>query len=236
MNILLEGMADAFKLIVSGDRLVLDAAWRSTWITSTAILLASGVGLPTGMLLARKRFFGRGMLVILMRALMALPTVFVGVICFAVFSRQGILGPLEILYTPWAIVAGEFVLALPIVISLICGAVQSLDPRVGETIKTLGAGWWLRMITYLREARAGISLAILTAFARCVTELGIAMMVGGNLKSQTRTLATATALETGKGEFVRGLAMGLILLLIAMVVMSLMTLLNRKRSSEVAKP
>ncbi len=231
MKILIDGMAEAFQLVVSGDPLVLDAAWRSIWVTSTAIALATVAGLPIGIFLARTRFFLHRVVVTTLRACMALPTVFVGVVCFAMFSRQGILGPMELLYTPWAIVIGEFVLALPIIISLTYGAVQSLDPRVGETIQTLGARAWLRILTYIREARIGISLAILTAFARCVTELGIAMMVGGNIKSQTRTLATATAMETGKGEFARGLAMGLILLAIAIVVMSVMTWVNRQRES-----
>jgi len=155
---------------------------------------------------------------LLFRAGMALPRVFIGSVCYAMFSRRGPLGPMELLYTPWAIVCGEFVLALPLIVSLSHAAIRELDPRVGETAWTLGAGLLGRCKTYLSEARLGIVLAILTAFARCVTELGIAMMVGGNIKNRTRTLATATALETGKGEFGRGMAMGFILLAIAVGV------------------
>ena len=132
---------------------------------------------------------------------MALPTVFVGMVCYALFSRRGVLGPLELLYSPCGIVCGELFLAVPIIVGITHGAVKSLDPRVGETAWTLGAGPLRRGLTFISEARIGVMLAVLTAFARCVTELGIAMIVGGNIKDQTRTLATATALETGKGEF-----------------------------------
>lgn len=210
------------------DPLVFQAAFRSLWISSLSVALAALVGLPLGMLLAWVQFSGRWVVVLLFRAGMALPTVFVGLICFGVFSRQGLLGPMELIFTPWAIVAGEFVLALPIMVSITHGALKALDRRVGETSLTLGAGVLWRWRTYISEARVGVTLAILTAFARCVTELGIAMMVGGNIKDRTRTLATATALETGKGEFGRGMAMGLILLLVALVVMAGIVMVGRE--------
>lgn len=218
MELIWEGCREAFRLLIHGDPLVYAAAARSTWISALAVGLATLVGLPLGTLLARTSFPLRPLLVLLFRAGMALPTVFIGIVCYAVFSRRGPLGPWELLYTPWAIVCGEFVLALPLIVSLSHGAIRGLDARVGETAWTLGAGPLARWWTYISEARLGVILAILTAFSRCVTELGIAMMVGGNIKDRTRTLATATALETGKGDFDRGLAMGLILLAIALGV------------------
>jgi tungstate transport system permease protein len=221
MSYIWEGFAEAVRLVVTLDGAVMSAAALSLWVSSLAVALAAAVGLPAGTLLGRCPFFGRDLLVLSSRTLMAVPTVFLGVVCFALFSRRGPLGPMELLYTPWAIVVGEFFLALPIIVSLTQGAIQSLDPRVAETAWTLGAGPLRRWITYLSEARTAVALAVLTAFARCVTELGIAMMVGGNIKGRTRNLATAAALETGKGEFGKGLAMGLLLLLIALVVTSL---------------
>lgn len=215
VNLFQQGISEAIRLIVQLDAQVLNAAMRSLWISITAVGIASVFGVAFGTLLARRSFPGRGLLVLAARGGMSLPTVFVGLVCFGLFSRNGILGPVELLYTPWAIVFGECLLAFPIVVSLTHGAVRALDPRVSETAKTLGAGVFLRCRTYLAEARVGVTLAILTAFSRCVTELGIAMMVGGNLKDRTRTLATATALETGKGEFGRGMAMGIILVCIA---------------------
>ena len=200
MELIWEGFSDALGMIFSGEPLVFSAAWRSLWISSSAVALAMLVGLPLGTWLARSQFRGNALVVLAFRAGMALPTVFVGMMCYAMFSRRGPLGPLELLYTPWGIVIGELLLAVPIIVGISHGAVKSLDPRVAETAWTLGAGPLRRWWTYISEARVSVMLAILTAFARCVTELGIAMIVGGNIKFRTRTLATATALETSKGR------------------------------------
>ena len=228
MQLILEGFSDAFDMIRSGEPLVFSAAWRSLWISSLAVALATLLGLPLGTWLARARFRGNALVVLAFRAGIALPTVFVGMICYAMFSRRGPLGQLELLYTPWAIVIGELLLAVPIIVGISHGAVKSLDPRVAETAWTLGAGPLQRWGTYVSEARVSVMLAILTAFARCVTELGIAMIVGGNIKFRTRTLATATALETSKGEFARGIALGTLLLVIALVVTALIGWLSRE--------
>lgn len=218
MNLFFEGAQEAFQLIYILDPQVVGAAIRTLWISLVAVGIAATVGLPVGACLARGKVPGHRNLVFLARGAMSMPTVFIGLVCYGVFSRRGLLGSAELLYTPWAIIVGELILALPIVISLTHGAVSTLDPRIGETAFTLGASSWRRFLTYLSEAHTGCLLAILTAFSRCVTELGIAMMVGGNIKDRTRTLATATALETGKGEFGRGIAMGGILLLVAISV------------------
>ncbi len=228
MELIWEGFSDAFGMILSGEPLVFSAAWRSLWISSLAVALATLLGLPLGTWLARARFRGNALVVLAFRAGIALPTVFVGMMCYAMFSRRGPLGPLELLYTPWGIVIGELLLAVPIIVGISHGAVKSLDPRVAETAWTLGAGPLQRWRTYISEARVSVMLAILTAFARCVTELGIAMIVGGNIKFRTRTLATATALETSKGEFARGIALGTLLLVIALVVTALIGWLSRE--------
>ncbi len=216
MPLIWDGLSEAIYLIKTGDPQVTSAALRSIWISVVAVALATVIGLPLGVGLARSQFRATHLVVLVFRAAMALPTVFIGVVCYAFFSRNGPLGPFELLYSPWGIVLGELILAVPIIVGISHGAVKSLDPRVAETAWTLGASPLRRWITYLSEARIGVMLAVLTAFARCVTELGIAMLVGGNIKHRTRTLATATALETSKGEFARGLAMGVILLAIAL--------------------
>jgi len=218
MELLWDGLTQAIRLLGRRDPLVLDAAWRSVWISTTAVLLAGLLGIPLGSLLARQAFPGRAALVLAARVGMSIPTVLIGLVCYGVFSRRGPLGPFDLLYTPAAIVAGEVLLALPIIVTWTHGAIQSLDPRVAETAWTLGAGPLRRWRTYLSEARLGIVLALLTAFARCFTELGVAMMVGGNIKFRTRTLTTATALETARGEFARGVAMSLVLLAMAMLI------------------
>ncbi|MGI9428835.1 MAG: ABC transporter permease [Bythopirellula sp.] len=228
MQLIWEGIQEAIRLVFSGDAMILAAAARTIWISTIAVTLATLLGVPIGIGLARIPFFGNRFLVLLFRAGMALPTVFVGMVCYALFSRRGVLGPLELLYSPWGIVCGELLLAVPIVVGITHGAIKSLDTRVGETAWTLGAGTLRRGLTYISEARVGVMLAVLTAFARCVTELGIAMIVGGNIKEQTRTLATATALETGKGEFARGMAMGTILLVIALTATCLIGWLSHE--------
>lgn len=232
MELIWEGFQKAFDLLLSLDPEVLDATVRSLWISVVAVALATLVGLPLGTLLARAVFPARGMVVLLFRVGMAFPTVFIGVVCYALFSRQGPLGPLELLFTPWAIVLGEFLLALPLVVSISHGALKSLDPRVSETAWTLGAGVLRRWQTYWSEARIGVTVAILTAFCRCVSELGIAMMVGGNIEQRTRTLATATVLDIGQGEFGRALAMSLILLSVASGVTLVVVYLSREARDE----
>ncbi len=232
MELFAEGIREAAGLIVSGDALVWDAAWRSLWISVLAVLLAGLVGVACGLGLALVRFPGRALLIALARAGMNAPTVLIGLLGYGLLSRRGPLGGLELLYTPWAIVLGEFVLALPIIVTWTQGSIRKLDPRVFETAITLGLGAWRRVLVYLSEARLAISLAFLTAFARCFTELGIAMMLGGNIKERSRTLATATALETSRGDFARGMAMSLLLLGIGIAVTLALSLLNARRREE----
>ena len=231
MEMILSGITEAIQLLVSGDALVFDAAWRSIWVSTTAVLIATILGISIGTLLARRRFIGRGLLVTLFRGLMGVPTVLIGLIGYALLARQGPLGTLELLYTQWGIVLGEVILAVPIITSLTHGGIKNLDRRIPETARMLGAGPVQRWKTYLSEARLPIILAILTAFARCFTELGIAMMVGGNLKFKTRTLSTSTTLETARGEFSRAVAMSLILLAIAICITVVIALVSREDES-----
>ena len=231
MEMILSGITEAIQLLVSGDALVFDAAWRSIWVSTTAVLIATILGISIGTLLARRRFIGRGLLVTLFRGLMGVPTVLIGLIGYALLARQGPLGTLELLYTPWGIVLGEVILAVPIITSLTHGGIKNLDRRIPETARMLGARPVQRWKTYLSEARLPIILAILTAFARCFTELGIAMMVGGNLKFKTRTLSTSTTLETARGEFSRAVAMSLILLAIAICITVVIALVSREDES-----
>lgn len=223
-----EGIQEALTLLMRLDASVIDAATRSLWVSIVAVVAASIVGIATGMILSRRRFPGRSAIVVIFRVGMSVPTVLIGLLCYGLLSRRGTLGDFELLYTTWAIILGEFFLALPIVVTLTFGAITRLDRRVFETAFTLGAGAFQRSMTYLREARFSIMLAVLTAFSRCFTELGIAMMVGGNIAGRTRTLTTATALETARGDFASGVAMSFILLTIALLVTLAISLLSRR--------
>ena len=232
MELLWDGLTGALQLLRDRDPLVVGAAWRSLWISGLAVVLAGCVGIPLGSLLAQTRFVGRAFWVVLFRAGMSIPTVLIGLVCYALFSRRGPLGGLDLLYTQWGILAGECALALPIIVTWTHRALCGVDRRAGETLRTLGAGPLQRWRTLVAEARMGIALALLTAFARCLTELGIAMMVGGNVKHRTRTLTTATALETARGEFDRGVAMSTILFLVALLVTVVHAWISRGKPEE----
>ncbi|NIL95956.1 MAG: ABC transporter permease subunit [Planctomycetales bacterium] len=227
MQLLWNGLIDAGGLLVNRDALVLNAAWRSLWISATAVACAALLGIALGSLLARRKIFARSLLVLLLRAGMGLPTVLIGLVGFSLLSRRGPLGGLELLYTPTAIILGEFCLAVPIIATWTHSAIRQLDPRVAETALTLGAGKLRRWRTYLSETRLSILLALLTAFARCISELGIAIILGGNIPYRSQTLTTAIATETARGQFARGVAMSLILLAIALLVTLTVAWLSR---------
>ena len=231
MEMILNGITEAIQLLVSGDSLVLDATWRSIWVSTTAVVIATLLGISIGTFLARYRFPGRGLVIAVFRGMMGVPTVLIGLVGYALLARQGPLGAWGLLYTPWGIVLGEVLLAVPIITSLTHGGIKNLDPRIPETALLLGAGPLQRWKTYLSEARLPITLAILTAFARCFTELGIAIIIGGNLKFKTRTLSTSTTLETARGEFSRAVAMSLILLAIAICITLIIALVSREEES-----
>jgi tungstate transport system permease protein len=160
---------------------------------------------------------------------MALPTVVVGLLVYSLISRQGPLGPLELLFTPKAMVIGQFILATPIIVALTISATQAIDPRVKITAMTLGAGPLRTAVTVLSEAKFALMAAVVAGFGRVIGEVGCALMVGGNIRGYTRTMTTAISLETAKGEFAFGLALGFILLTVAFVVN---ILLHRLQSRE----
>ncbi len=188
------------------------AAWVTIKVGCWATILASLIGLPVGFLLAVGRFKGRGFAITLLQTSLGLPTVVIGLLAYGFLSRRGPLGFADLLFTPSAIVVGLVVLAVPLVAVFSMTSVASVDERVRETALTLGAPNRLVAWTVLREARFGMMAAVLAAFGRVSSEVGIAMMLGGNIEGYTRTLTTAIALESMKGEFGFGIALGVVLL------------------------
>jgi len=179
-------------------------------------LLSTLFGVPIGFIIAIKDFPGKAALRILLNTLMALPTVVVGLTVYAFISRQGPLGQWGLLFTPWAVVIGQWVLATPLITALTLSAIQSVDLRVGLTARTLGASPSQEAWVILKEARFAIVAAIIAGFGRVIAEVGAAMMLGGNIRGYTRTMTTAIALESSKGEFGFGLALGFILMALAL--------------------
>ncbi len=192
--------------------------WTSLYTSSTAIVIAALLGVPIGLWLGLSRFRGRQLAITLLNTLMALPTVVVGLLLFGLLSRQGPLGPLGLLFTPWAMIAGQAVLATPIVANLVLAAVAGADNRIINTALTLGASQFQAALQLLREIRFGVMAAVIAGFGRVIAEVGVAMMLGGNIRNSTRTMTTAIALETSKGEFAFGLALGMVLMSVALLV------------------
>lgn len=197
---------------------MIDAVRVSLICSAGATVLAALLGAPVGAWLGRGRFAGRRAVLVLARTGMAVPTVVVGLLLYGLLSRSGPLGSAGLLYSKTAIVLGEFFLAFPIVVSLFAATTEALPDSLERTARTLGAGRLRVFATVLSEARLGLVTAILAAFGRVVSELGIAMMLGGNIKHVTRTMTTSIALETQKGAFASSLTLGAMLLAIALVV------------------
>ena len=218
MDYFLQAITAALALIASADREIYTIVWTSIWISVVATGIASLLGVPLGLLVAFKDFFGKKFLLQVLNTLMALPTVVVGLILYGFFTRHGPLGSLGILYTPLAIIIGESVLILPILWNLSITAAGSADPRLRLTCQSLGATGFQQGVIFLSELRYALMAAVVAGFGRAIGEVGIAMMLGGNIEGFTRTMTTAIALETSKGEFEFGLALGMLLLLVAFIV------------------
>jgi tungstate transport system permease protein len=230
MDFLAEGFRRALALLLSGDAEVLGIALLTLKVAVVATVVACSIGLPLGYFLATRRFWGRRAALTAVNTALAFPTVVVGLLLYGMLSRRGPLGGLGWLYTWQAIVIGDVLLALPIAAALSAAAVQSVDPRVRRTAQTLGAGRWLTAWTVAREARFALAAVITAAFGQVVAEIGAAMIVGGNIRGSTRTLTTAVALYTSQGDFGLALALGLVLIAMALVVNVALQVLQGKGS------
>ena len=189
---------------------------------------ALAIGIPLGFLLGYYEFRGKKQIRAVVDTLLALPTVVVGLFVYALISRKGPLGSFGLLFTLPGIGLAQTILILPIVIALTATAVSNLDIRFRRTVLTLGAGRRRTALTALYESRYGVIAAAVAAYGRAIGEVGISMMIGGNIKWHTRTITTAIALETGKGQFAMGIALGIVLLLLAFVINWILQILKRK--------
>ncbi len=218
MEFLGEGLRRAFALVFSADPEVYGIAFLTLKVAVTATVFACGLGIPLGFVLATRRFWGRRAALTVVNTALAFPTVVVGLLLYGLLSRRGPLGGLGWLYSWQAIVIGDVLLAFPIAAALSAAAVQGVDPRIRRTAETLGAGVWRTAWTVAREARFALAAVVTAAFGQVVAEVGAAMIVGGNIRGQTRTLTTAVALYTAQGDFGLALALGVILLGLALIV------------------
>lgn len=226
MDYLWSALVQGFRLVSSFDREVYSAALLSLGISTAATVLATLVGVPLGVAVGASSFRFKPVVLVALNTLMALPTVLIGLLLYTLLSRRGPAGPLGLLYTPWAMVLGQFILATPILAALSAAAVQGADPRVRKSALTLGAGRLRVWMTQTSEARRAISAAVAAGFGRVIGEVGISMMIGGNIRHYTRNLTTAIALETSKGDIALGMALGLILVVVALGVNAAMQALR----------
>jgi tungstate transport system permease protein len=229
MGFIADSLRKAALLILSGSPDVVSAVSTSLIVSASSIVLASFLGIPAGIGIGTGDFPLKRGLLTLLNTLMALPTVVVGLLVYAVISRQGVLGSWNLLFTPAGMILGLTLLALPIVANYTLSAVKGADPRIVATALTLGATRSQSLLQLTREVRFGILAAIIAGFGRVISEVGAAMMLGGNIRGYTRTMTTAIALQTEQGEFAYGLALGIILLGVALAINALLTYVQEKR-------
>lgn len=205
---------------------LLDIVLRSIWISGTALLLSILWSLPIALTLGLKKFRGRGTLISFFNAMLGIPTVALGLFLYMIFSHRGALGIFDLLYTPAAIMIGQAVLITPILVSLLTSAIETVDPKIRDLARTLGASESQASIAVLKEARKGGILAGVSAFNRAIAELGVALMLGGNILGLTRVMTTQIALGVNRGEIMLSIEATLVLLII---VFALTFIANRFR-------
>jgi tungstate transport system permease protein len=224
-----QASSEAIRLILSADKDVATIVFASLRFSLSSTLIASLTGIPAGIALAASRVRFKRLIEDILNTLLAVPTVVVGLFVYTLIFSQGPLGSFRLLFSPAAIILGQTVLIFPLITALVCGSVSTVNPIIRETALTLGASASRATWTVASEARAALLVACLTGFGRAIGEIGISLILGGNILGYTRTITTAISLQTSKGEFALGLALGMILLLVAFGVSISVRLLGGRR-------
>ena len=232
MDAIVTGITQAFNLIVTLNPEVLHIAALSVYISLAATILAACISIPLGGLIHFREFRGKRTLKMIIQTLYSVPTVVVGLLIYLLLSRSGPLGFLGLLFTPEGMIIGQMVLIIPITTGLVISALSGVDRNISDTLVSLGATEFQGIVQIVKEARLAILSAVILAFGRAISEVGVAMMIGGNIADQTRVLTTAIALQTGMGDFGFSIALGIILLAIALVIVVAMNLITSGLSAE----
>lgn len=227
-SVILDGLMKAIALILSGDPVLVEITIRSLTISGLATIAASLWSIPLGALIGLGRFRGRLLLRGVFNALLGVPTVTLGLVLYLLVSKSGPLGFLRLLYTPTAIILGQAVLITPIIVSFVANSMEAVDPDVRNLALTLGSTEIEAVLAVLNESMEGVLLSVTAGFNRALAELGIALMVGGNIRGVTRMLTTYIALETNRGEVAIGIAFAVILLTIVAAVNLSVNFLQRR--------
>jgi len=213
-----QALGKAVELLVTFDAEVMEVSGRSLAIAATSCSITALICLPLGSLIHFSRFRGKRLLVSIIQTLYSIPTVAVGLFVFVLFSSSGPLGGLDLMFTPAVMVIGQVFLVTPVMLGLIIAALNGVDKAISETAVSLGASKFQAAIITLKHARYAVLTAVIMGFGRAIAEVGLALMVGGNIKGFTRTLTTAISLETSKGDIELALALGMVLILVALVI------------------
>ena len=229
MGLILDGIYEAVRLLLSGDSEVLAVTWLSLKVSGLATLLSLLIGVGSGTALALAEFPGKRLVAALVNTGMGLPPVVVGLFVTIFLWRNGPFGRFELLYTTAAMVIAQGVIATPIVTGISMAAIQSLPANLRLQILALGASRPQMVLLLVREARLPLLAAVMAGFGGVISEVGASLMVGGNIKGQTRVLTTATVMETGKGNFDTAIALSIILLSLTFLINLLLTLIQQKR-------
>lgn len=218
MDIYLESIREAARILLQGNAAVLEIILLSVRVSGVATLIAVGLGIPIGALVGAHRFRGRTALIALIHTGFAFPPVVIGLFVFMFLSRNGPAGNLDLLFTPQAMILAQAILAAPYVAGITLAAVQAVPADAGLQARALGAGRVRAFYMQVREARLGLVAAVVAGFGAVISEVGAVMLVGGNISGQTRVMTTAIVVETRRGNFALAMALGLVLLLIAFSV------------------
>ena len=232
MSGIIDGFSEAINLIVTFNPEVYQIASLSVYISLSATILAALISIPIAGLIHFREFRGKRTLIVLIQTLYSVPTVVVGLVIYLMISRSGPFGFLGLLFTPEGMILGQTVLIIPIMMGLVISALSGVGREIRDMLVSLGATEIQSIFAIIREARFAILSAVVLGFGRAISEVGVAMMIGGNIRGATRVLTTSIALETGMGNFGFSLALGLLLLGIALVVVVILNIITSGLSKE----
>jgi len=225
-----DSLISAFGLMFALDTELIEIVRVSLNVSLASTLIAGIIGMPAGFIISTSDFPLKRAVITILNTLLALPTVVIGLFVYVLISRNGVFGVYDLLYTQKAIIIGQIILIIPIVTTFTISAISRIDARYRKTAMTLGANQFQTALVLVKEARFGITAAVIAAFGRVISEIGICMMLGGNISGYTRTMTTAMALQYDKGEFVLAIALGIILLCISLAVNVALTYFQGKSS------
>ncbi len=229
MSEIWDGLVKAFQLIFTFDPEVMTIAGLSLRIAITSVLIGSVICLPLASLIHFHNFRGKRILISIIQTFYSIPTVTVGLFVFVLFSHSGPLGGLDLIFTPTVMVIGQIILIMPILLGMTISALSGVDRNIIDTARSMGANGWQTMLLIIKEARFAVMAAVILGFGRAISEVGLALIVGGNIRGFTRVLTTAISLETSKGDWELSMALGIILIFIALVINILMNRIQQRR-------